>query len=192
MELRMLRHVTKVLRHALRMRRHEATSRLRAILRGHPSAMIAAGVKIKGPGRLEMGRGSSIGRGTQIFIGEGASLVMGPGSRISDRGIINAVVGVSLGERARISWDVQILDSDFHSITRSDGSVSTPMDPIVIDDRAFIGANSMILKGVRVGRGAVVGAGSVVPRSVAPESIVAGNPSQVIGHGHRSDLGEDS
>ena len=170
------------------MRPREAAARARAALRGQPMGRIGPGVRIGGPGRLEMGRGASIGRDTRIFIGPGAVLRMGPGSRISDRGIVNVMVGVTLGEAARLSWDVQILDSDFHSVTHSDGSVSTPTRPVLVEDRAFVGANAMILKGVTIGRGAVVGAGAVVPRSVDPETIVAGNPARVIGHGHRSDL----
>lgn len=177
---------------ALHMSLREAAARARAVLRGQPLGRIGPGVRISGPGRLDMGRGASIGRDTRIHIGPGAVLRMGPGSRISDRGIVNVMVGVTLGRAARLSWDVQILDSDFHSITHDDGSVSTPTRPILIDDRAFVGANSMILKGVTIGRGAVVGAGAVVPKSVEPETIVAGNPARVIGHGHRSDLGEST
>lgn len=51
----------------------------------------------------------------------------------------------------------------------------------IISDYAWIGADSIVLAGVCVGEGAVVGAGSVVTRDVAPLSIVAGNPAKVIG-----------
>ena len=52
--------------------------------------------------------------------------------------------------------------------------------PIVIEDDAWIGMNCIILKGVTVGRGAVVGAGSVVTKDVPPWTLVAGNPARVI------------
>ncbi|MBI5136924.1 MAG: hypothetical protein HZA24_06245 [Nitrospirae bacterium] len=52
--------------------------------------------------------------------------------------------------------------------------------PVRIRDRAWIGARSMILKGVEVGQGAVVGGGAVVTRDVPPWTIVAGNPARVI------------
>ncbi len=52
--------------------------------------------------------------------------------------------------------------------------------PIKICDNAWIGMNAIILKGVTIGEGAIVGAGSVVTKSVPPWTIVAGNPAQVV------------
>ena len=53
--------------------------------------------------------------------------------------------------------------------------------PVVIKDEAWIGFNATILKGVTIGRGAVVGAASVVTKDVADYTIVAGNPAKAIG-----------
>jgi acetyltransferase-like isoleucine patch superfamily enzyme len=50
----------------------------------------------------------------------------------------------------------------------------------VIEDDVFVGMQSIILKGVTIGSGSVVGAGSVVTRNVPPGVVVAGNPAQVI------------
>ena len=52
--------------------------------------------------------------------------------------------------------------------------------PIVIDDYAWIATNSIILPGVTIGKGAVVGAGSVVTKSVPPYQVVAGNPARIV------------
>jgi maltose O-acetyltransferase len=54
--------------------------------------------------------------------------------------------------------------------------------PIVIEDDAWIGFNSTILKGVTIGRGAVVGAATVVTKDIPAYAIVAGNPAKIIGH----------
>ena len=52
--------------------------------------------------------------------------------------------------------------------------------PVIIEDNAWVGANSIILPGVVLGKGCIIGAGSVVTRSVEPDSIVAGNPAKLI------------
>ena len=54
------------------------------------------------------------------------------------------------------------------------------MAAVVIEDGAFIGARCIILKGVRIGRGSVIGAGSVVSRDVPAGVIAAGNPAKVV------------
>jgi acetyltransferase-like isoleucine patch superfamily enzyme len=52
--------------------------------------------------------------------------------------------------------------------------------PIVIEDKAWIGFDAVILKGVRVGEGAIVGARAVVTSDVEPYTIVAGNPARLV------------
>lgn len=56
----------------------------------------------------------------------------------------------------------------------------SPSQPVIIEDDCFIGYGSIILMGVEIGRGAIVGAGSVVTRNVEPCCVVAGNPAKVI------------
>ena len=52
--------------------------------------------------------------------------------------------------------------------------------PVVIEDDVWIGANSIVLPGVRVGRGAVIGANSVVSANVPPMVVARGNPAEVV------------
>ena len=76
-------------------------------------------------------------------------------------------------------------DSNHHSTdwrirgTAEDG-LRVVSAPIVIGDHVFIGARSIILKGVTIGEKAIVAAGSVVVKDVPPLTIVAGNPAKVI------------
>ena len=66
----------------------------------------------------------------------------------------------------------------------SDGSIQTEKDweciPTYIKHRASIGSNATILCGITIGEGALVGAGAVVTKDVAPNTIVAGNPARVV------------
>ncbi len=92
-----------------------------------------------------------------------------------------------------IAQQVLISDSDNHSIyfeqrkndlaewleNRHDWSIH-PNKPVIIEDGAWIGARCIILKGVRIGARAVVGAGSVVTRDVAADCIYAGNPAKFV------------
>jgi len=81
--------------------------------------------------------------------------------------------------------DVLVADTDFHPIEelhRVDLPIPTgnPSHAVVIEDDVFLGARCMVLKGVRIGAGTVVGAGSVVSHDLPPRVVAAGNPARVI------------
>ena len=102
---------------------------------------------------------------------------------------------VTIGNFVLISHLVDIHDNNSHSLDwrdrredalnvfeRNRGLDTTKVDsaPIVIDDDVWIGAKSTILKGVHIGRGAVIAAASVVTADVPPFTLVAGNPAREI------------
>jgi acetyltransferase-like isoleucine patch superfamily enzyme len=95
---------------------------------------------------------------------------------------------ISAAERIVIDDDVLIgsgcliADSDFHPIAYEDRDCpeKTISKPVHICAGAFIGARSIILKGVTIGRGSVIGAGSVVTRDIPPGVVAAGNPARVV------------
>lgn len=94
-----------------------------------------------------------------------------------------ARVGITIGNRVLIGANVRIIDSDEHPLEPANRRYSKEnirAAPIVIEDDTFLGAEAIILKGVTVGQGSVVGAGSVVTRDVPPYCVVAGNPARVI------------
>jgi len=105
----------------------------------------------------------------------GAEIVIGDRTYINRRTEIMSKSSVKIGNDCAISWDVVISDTDYHQI---EGTVSTK--PIVIGDEVWIGCKSIILKGVTIGNGAVVAAGSVVTKDVEPNTLVAGIPAKVI------------
>ncbi len=108
--------------------------------------------------------------------------------------IIDCALSVNVEEGVLISYQCIISDSDNHSLYpelrvndlknwingRQHDWSSSAMAPVHISRNAWIGARSIILKGVHIGEGAVVGMGSVVTRNVPPMTVVAGNPARVI------------
>jgi acetyltransferase-like isoleucine patch superfamily enzyme len=96
-------------------------------------------------------------------------------------GVICACEKVEIGNSVLIGANVLIADTDFHPLSvaerQRDGQAGA-VRPIVIEDNVFIGANVIVLKGVRIGRGSVIGAGSVVASDIPPDVIAAGNPAR--------------
>ena len=114
----------------------------------------------------------------------GALLSIGEGTGISG-GSFCAAVSIEIGARCLIGADVIVSDTDFHAVRPSGRSQNTDWRdigcaPVRIGNDVFIGTRAVILKGVEIGDGAVIGAGSVVTRSVPARTLVAGNPARQI------------
>lgn len=108
-------------------------------------------------------------------------------------GMISIAERVDIGDDVLISWGVSIADHNSHSIrfsNRADDVLQwrkkkkswddVEINSVRIGDKAWIGFNTIILKGVNIGEGAIIGAGSVVTKDVEPWTIVAGNPARLI------------
>lgn len=74
---------------------------------------------------------------------------------------------IVMGENVMFGRDVCVFDSDFHGVFDLDGTRLNPDSPVYIEDNVWLGAKSMVLKGVTVHKGAIVGAGTVVKKDVA-------------------------
>ena len=99
---------------------------------------------------------------------------------------INASISVIIGNNTIIGSGCLITDTDSHPLNAEHrllgdgGSEYTKKKGIIIGNNVFIGARCIIMKGVTIGDGAVIGAGSVVTRDIAENFIAAGNPAQEI------------
>lgn len=120
---------------------------------------------------------SNINR-AKLFVDKGASLKVGTNSRVN--GVhISASNRVEIGDNVRLAPYTIIIDNDFHKVDDhfSDGGVRKP---IIIEDDVWITMNCMVMKGVRIGRGAVIAAGAVVTKDVPAYSVAGGVPAKVI------------
>ena len=97
---------------------------------------------------------------------------------------LNASTSITIGNNVLIGSGCLITDTDSHPLNwqerKEQQNDKTACAPIVIEDDVFIGARSIVLKGVTIGKGAVIGAGSVVSRDVPDFSVVCGNPAKVV------------
>lgn len=106
----------------------------------------------------------------------GGEIEIGNNTYIGDRTEIHSGESVKIGNNVNISWDCNILDRDYHAFE----SETEVIKPVRICDNVWIGCGCFILKGVTVGEGSVIAAGSVVTRDVPEKCLVAGNPAKVI------------
>lgn len=110
--------------------------------------------RIGGPGRIQIG--------DRVFINHGV--------RILCRGAI------TIGDDVALAEEVVLMDNDAHGIEGQ----SVHISPITISDGAWVGMRATVLPGVTVGKRSIVATGAVVTRSVAADTLVAGNPARVV------------
>jgi acetyltransferase-like isoleucine patch superfamily enzyme len=143
--------------------------------------------RIHSTGRLVIGEGSMV-EGSLITEREGACIRVGQNTFIGNS-IIAAATQITIGDDVLISWGCNIVDHNSHSIFWRDRlhdvqdwyiGRNVAVRPVTICNKVWIGLNVIILKGVEIGEGAVVAAGSVVTKSVPAWTVVAGNPARVI------------
>jgi acetyltransferase-like isoleucine patch superfamily enzyme len=138
-----------------------------------PVLQLAAGATLRTTGRV------ALGPGVRVIVGEGAEVRIGEGTFVSCNSTLLCRERITIGRECAISWGVQILDTDFHTLI-VDGEPRPERGAVAIGDRVWIGSGVTVLKGVTIGDGAVVAAGSVVTKSVPPRALVGGNPARVI------------
>ena len=134
-------------------------------------------------GNLEMYDDSQINVQSTFFIHSGCDVMVFKNAKLNlGSGYINRYCKIrcyqeiTIGRGVAISENFTIWDSDAHEIT----GAGNPTAPIVIGDRVWIGTNVTVLKGVTIGDGAIIAAGSLVNKDVPANCLAAGVPAKVI------------
>ena len=149
---------------------------------------------LQGKGVLRLGREVSVNSGrlaNPIGGDTRATLYIAPKAILeidSLTGISNCAIicnqYIKIGKYVKIGGSVKIYDTDFHSLhfeKRMKRDTDIPISkPVIIEDHCFIGAHSIILKGVTIGEKSIIGAGSVVTKSIPSGEIWGGNPAKFI------------
>jgi acetyltransferase-like isoleucine patch superfamily enzyme len=159
------------------------------------SAQIFRKLHSKKPRAVLIGKHVSCYAGCSFSVGENAQCTIGDFTLLNGA-LIMAEEKIDIGSHCLISWNVGIADSDFHPLQPAqrliDAQALAPYfenrpprpklksAPVTIADNVWIGMNAVVLKGVTIGENSVVAAGSVVTKSVLPNTVVAGNPAVVV------------
>src|SRR6266446_2644179 len=131
--------------------------------------------------------------GVHFALGEQGRITIGDYCYFTNA-VLLCELELRIGNYVVIGWNATIADSDFHPLAPAERIADAiacsplgggrprpeiPCRPVIIEDDVWIGPNATILKGVRVGAGSWIEAGSLVTRDVPPASRVLGNPAQI-------------
>lgn len=140
------------------------------------------GVLVFHPENIEIGDDVYVGHYTILKGYYKNRLIIGDGTWIGQQCFLHSAGGISIGRNVGIGPGVKILTSG-HTLDQVERPIlrsTIDFAPVEIADDSDIGTGAIILAGVRIGRGAQVGAGSVVTQDVPDYAIVAGVPARFI------------
>jgi acetyltransferase-like isoleucine patch superfamily enzyme len=117
-------------------------------------------------------------------VAEKAEIIIGKDSGVSGSSIVSSK-SIKVGDDAGLGSNTAIYDTDFHFLDTRErkhqaGIDKAPVSEIVIGNSVWLGANVMVLKGVKIGDNAVLGAGSIVTKDIPANVIAVGAPAKEI------------
>jgi acetyltransferase-like isoleucine patch superfamily enzyme len=128
--------------------------------------------------------------GSNVYVGHHAMLKgyyknelrIGDGTWIGQQCFLHAAGGIEIGTNVGIGPGVKILSSHHDEVSLEVPILHAPLvlEKVVIEDDADLGIGAIVLPGVRIGRGAQIGAGAVVTKDVPAYAVVAGNPAKLL------------
>src|SRR5438876_722810 len=141
---------------------------------------------------LTIGSDSNV-EGSLVFECRSATISIGSRTHVGGATLLDTATGIEIGDDVLIAFEVLVMDHNSHSLSfderkndvrdwirgEKDWS-NVQKQPVKIGNKAWVGARAIILKGVNIGEGAIIAAGSLVTKDVPPWTIVGGNPGKVI------------
>ena len=124
---------------------------------------------------------AEIGHGSKISVGPEGTLFFGKNFALTAESTIVAYKKVVFGDDCLLSWDILIMDTDYHAIRNSRSEVLNPPSPVIIGNSVWIGCRSLILKGTVIPDGAIIAANSLVNKELTGVNQLFGkNPLSVL------------
>lgn len=155
------------------------TAQIDNILRDPEAIVIGAHTHVRGQ-LLTFWNGGKISIGKWCYIGEGTRIWSQSSVSIGNYVLIAHLVDIHDTNSHPIDWRERRLDTEAILAGGYRTPTQTVSAAVTIEDDAWIGFKATVMKGVRIGRGAIVSAGAVVTKDVAPWTVVGGNPAKVI------------
>lgn len=123
-----------------------------------------------------------IGRGSKISIGKDAILTLGKDFTITGNSEIICQKEITFGDDCLLSWDILIMDTDFHHVLNKEGETTNSPKPILIGNHVWIGCRNTILKGVTIGDNNIISANSTITKGIKESNCIVG------GHGKSAEI----
>lgn len=133
-------------------------------------------------GGMKIGKGSTVHTGAKFYNAHGIKI--GQDSIIGEGAVLDGRASLTIGNHVDIASEVMVYNSQ-HDV--NDPSFKAISAPVEIGDYVFIGPRAIILPGIKIGKGAIVGAGAVVTKDVTDFMIVGGVPAKEIGQRQNKD-----
>ncbi len=166
----------------MRHRSHgDGAFRVEQLARCGEDCVFEAGVMVFHPENIELGANVYVGHRAILKAYYKNTMRIGDQTWIGQQAFLHSAGGIEIGARVGIGPGVRIITSAHGEAGREVPILSSPIElaPVVIEEDCDIGVSAVILPGVRIGRGAQIGAGAVVTEDIPPYCIAVGVPARV-------------
>ena len=169
----------------MRHRSHgDGSFRVDQLARCGPDCVFEAGVLVFHPENIELGKNVYIGHNAILKGYHENAMRIGDETWIGQQAFLHSAGGIDIGARVGVGPGVRIITSIHGEAGRHIPILSSPVEfaSVVIEDDCDLGVGAIVLPGVRIGKGAQIGAGAVVTKDVRPYSVAVGVPAKATRH----------